>query len=227
VAGQVISDTLSAVTPGSDTAATVQPTTNEGVETGSSGNNGRVNQPPTGGGGFMNVSTGGNGGGFQTAPYTIIDESGSGMQNVAIGQMGALFGPRVIGGLAAAIAGAIELFQAGFFEKYQTKPPRFTRKLQAQMKQAVLLVGIDEVAEKFGTTSNNLAVMLMKKFPPRPITISRSKVNACKKLARDVNRANGAVKDLQAMLGKATPTRRTTRRKPAIGNGAGKTIAIS
>ena len=225
VAGQVISETLSAVTPGSDTAQTVQPPANEGVETGSSGNNGRVNQPPTGGGGFMNVSTNGNGGAFQ-GNYTVIDESGSGMQNVAVGQMGALFGPRVIGGIAAAIAGAIELFQAGFFEKYKVKPPRFTRKLQSQMKQAVLLVGIDEVAEKFGTTSNNLAIMLMKKFPPRPITISRAKVNACKKLVREVGSANVAVGDLKKMLGISSP-RRVTRRKSLPAAAAGKTIAIS
>lgn len=225
VAGQVISDTLSAVTPGSNNATTVQPPANDGVETGTSGNQGSINQPPTGGGGFQNVSSNGNGRTFQGS-YTVIDEEGSGMQNVAIGQMGALFGPRVIGGLAAAIAGAIELFQAGFFEKYKVKPPRFTRKLQAQMKQAVLIVGIDEVAEKFGTTSNNLAIMLMKKFPPRPITISRAKVNACKKLVREVGRANIAVGDLKKMLGLSSP-RRPTRRKTLAAPSAGKTIAIS
>jgi hypothetical protein len=225
-AGQAISDTLSIITPGSDTAATVQPPGNEGVETGTSGNDGRVNQPPTGGGGFTNVSTGGGGGGMQNVPYTIIDESGGGMQNVAIGQFGAFFGPRIIGGLAAAFAGALELFQAGFFETYNAKPPRFTRKLQAQMKQAVLVVGIDEVAKKFGTKPDVLAILLMKRFPPRPITISRAKINACKKLARDVNRANGAVGDLKKMLGTSTP-RRPARRKTAMSTSAGKTIAIS
>ena len=226
VAGQVISETLSAVTPGSDTAATVQPPGNEGVETGSSGNNGRTNQPPTGGN-FTNVNFGGNGG-AQQGNYTVIDESGSGMQNVAMqpAVMTAFFGPRIIGGLAAAFAGALELFQSGFFEAYQAKPPRFTRKLQAQMKQAVLVVGIDEVAKKFGTTADVLAVLLMKRFPPRPITISRSKINACKKLARDVNRANGAVGDLKKMLGTSTP-RRTVRRKTGMATSAGKTIAIS
>ena len=94
------------------------------------------------------------------------------------------------------------------------------------MKQAVLLVGIDEVAEKFGTTSNNLAIMLMKKFPPRPITISRAKVNACKKLVREVGRANVAVGDLNKMLGISSP-RRVTRRKSLPAAAAGKTIAIS
>lgn len=225
-AGQLISETLSAVTPGSDTAATVIPPGNEGVETGNSGNNGRTNQPPGSGGQFTNVNVGTNGGGMQQGNYTIIDESGSGMQNVAAGQMAAFFGPRIIGGLAAAFAGALELFQAGFFETYKAKPPRFTRKLQAQMKQAVLVVGIDEVAKKFGTSADVLAVLLMKRFPPRPITISRSKINACKKLARDVDRANGAVKDLQKMLGTATP-RRTTRRRSTMSSPAGKTIAIS
>lgn len=226
VAGQMISETLSAVTPGSDTAATVQPTTNEGVETGQSGNQGRTNQPPGGGGNLTNVNVGTGTGQMRQGNYTIIDREEGSMQNVGLPAMGAFFGPRVLGGLAAAFAGALELFQSGFFETYQAKPPRFTRKLQAQMKQAILIVGIDEVAKKFGTTSDVLAVLMMKKFPPRPITISRAKVNMCKKLVREVGRANMAVGDLKKMLGVAAP-RRTTRRKSIAAPAAGKTIAIS
>ena len=40
VAGQIASETLSAITPGSDTAATVQPQTTGPIETDNSGNQG-------------------------------------------------------------------------------------------------------------------------------------------------------------------------------------------
>ena len=227
VAGQIASDVLSEITPGSQTAATVNPPGGSGIETANSGNMGggrasnmtmqiedgfrRVsNQPPVG-------------------DYVVdqFPEQQGRMGRAQKVVFPALFGANVIGGVAAAIAGALELYQSGFFEKYNAKPPRFTRKLQSQIRQLIPLVGIDSVAEKLGTTPDVIAILLMKRFPARPITISRAKIRSAEKLARDVSRGINAVKGIKAML-PGTTTRKTTRRStPMNGRSPSKSIAIA
>ena len=227
VAGQIASDVLSEITPGSQTASTVNPPAGDGIETANSGN--------MGGGRASNVTMQ-NPGGFQQVSNQppigdyVIDQFPQ--QRFPMGRtqqvaIPALFGANVIGGISAAIAGALELWQAGFFAKYQAKPPRFTRKLQSQIRQLVPIVGIDAVAEKFGTTADVIAILLMKRFPARPITISRAKIRSAEKLARDVSRGINAVKGIKTML-PGTTTRKTTRRStPMNGRSPSKSIAIA
>jgi hypothetical protein len=227
VAGQIASDVLSEITPGSSTATTVQPTNTGPIETADSGimnANMRTNMTMGNQGVFRPVSNQPPIGDYVIDQFPQQQFNMGRPQQVAIP---ALFGANVIGGLAAAIAGALELYQAGFFAKYQVKPPRFTRKLQSQMRQLIPLVGIDAVAEKFGTSTNVVGILLMKRFPARPIVISRAKIRTCEKLGRDVNRAVMAVSGIKKLL-PGTTRRAAPKRIPSMnGRSPSKSIAIA
>lgn len=127
--------------------------------------------------------------------------------------------------LGAAIGGAlIDLF---FIDPItgEKKRKRITRKFKSEVKQAVQLLGIEEVAKMLQTKEEVIVQILLKRFRNDGPYITKAAVRKTRTTVRKMERVNELSKEIGKLAG-TTARRRTTTSRASSGSSR-KTNAIA
>jgi len=107
----------------------------------------------------------------------------------------------------------------------ETKRKRITRKFKSEVKQAVELLGIEEVANMLQTTPEVIVQILLKRFRNDGPYITKAAVRKTRTTVRKMERVNELSKEIGKLAGSTTRRRTTTSR--AGSSSTRKTIAIN
>ena len=135
----------------------------------------------------------------------------------------ALFKPALTLGLAAG-AGLIDLFFQDPITG-ETKRKRITRKFKSEVKQAVALLGIEQVAAMLETSEEVIVQILLKRFRNDGPYITKAAVRKTRTTVRKMERVNELSKEIAKLAG--TTARRRTTTSRAGSSSTRKTIAIN
>lgn len=127
--------------------------------------------------------------------------------------------------LGAAIGGAlIDLF---FIDPItgETKRKRITRKFKSEVKRAVELLGIEQVAAMLETREEVIVQILLKRFRNDGPYITKAAVRKTRTTVRKMERVNELSKEIAKLAGTTARRRSTTSR--AGSSSTRKTIAIN
>jgi hypothetical protein len=114
-------------------------------------------------------------------------------------------GSAILGGAAA----VIDLF----FQDPVTgevKRKKITRKFKAQVKQSVMLIGLEETANMLNTTPDIVVQILLKRFRNDGPFITKAAVRKTKATVRKMETVNMLTKDIAKLAGSSTTRRRAT-----------------
>lgn len=107
-------------------------------------------------------------------------------------------------------AGLIDLF---FVDPItgETKRKRITRKFKSEVKQAVALLGIEQVAAMLDTTEEVIVQILLKRFRNDGPYITKAAVRKTRTTVRKMERVNELSKEIAKLAGTTTRRRTTSR----------------
>ena len=107
----------------------------------------------------------------------------------------------------------------------ETKRKRITRKFKSEVKQAVALLGIEQVAAMLETSEEVIVQILLKRFRNDGPYITKAAVRKTRTTVRKMERVNELSKEIAKLAG--TTTRRRTTTSRAGSSSTRKTIAIN
>lgn len=156
------------------------------------------------------------------APRIDIGTAGSGMAGGPMtagagaliplgGNLLSKLGPKIIGGLGLGAAGAIAPMVLDQFG--QPKKLRVTKKLKAQVRQAVNLMGIEATAQAMGVDVNTIIFILMKKMRNDGPYVTKAAVRKTRQTVRKMKTLCDLYDDLRPAAKRRPPMRKaaTTR----------------
>ena len=106
----------------------------------------------------------------------------------------------------------------------ETKRKRITRKFKSEVKQAVALLGIEEVANMLQTTPEVVVQILLKRFRNDGPYITKAAVRKTRSTVRKMERINELSKEISRL---APTARRAATRRSSATSSTRKTIAIN
>jgi len=107
----------------------------------------------------------------------------------------------------------------------ETKRKRITRKFKSEVKQAVALLGIEQVAKMLQTSEEVIVQILLKRFRNDGPYITKAAVRKTRTTVRKMERVNELSKEIAKLAG--TTARRRTTTSRAGSSSTRKTIAIN
>ena len=107
----------------------------------------------------------------------------------------------------------------------EVKRKRITRKFKSEVKQAVALLGIEQVAAMLETSEEVIVQILLKRFRNDGPYITKAAVRKTRSTVRKMERVNELSKEIGKLAG--TTTRRRTSASAARSSSTRKTIAIN
>lgn len=114
-------------------------------------------------------------------------------------------GSALLGGAAAVIDLFIQDPVTG-----EVKRKKITRKFKSQVKQSVMLIGLEETANMLNTTPDIVVQILLKRFRNDGPFITKAAVRKTKATVRKMETVNMLTKEIAKMAGSTTRTRRAT-----------------
>ena len=118
------------------------------------------------------------------------------------------------GALLSGAAAVIDLFYNDPITG-ETKRKKITRKFKSQVKQSVMLIGLEETARMLNTEPEIVVQILMKRFRNDGPFITKAAVRKTKATVRKMETVNMLTKEIAKLAGSST-----TRRRAAVGTRA-------
>jgi hypothetical protein len=92
----------------------------------------------------------------------------------------------------------------------ETKRKKITRKFKSQVKQSVMLVGLEETARMLNTDPDVVVQILLKRFRNDGAFLTKAAVRKTRSTVRKMEAVNMLTKDIAKLAGSATRARRAT-----------------
>ena len=120
--------------------------------------------------------------------------------------------PAIFMGGGALLSGAAAVIDLFFVDPVtgETKRKKITRKFKAQVKQSVMLVGLEETARMLNTEPEIIVQILLKKFRNDGPYITKAAVRKTKATVRKMETVNMLTKEIAKLAGSTTTRRRAT-----------------
>lgn len=106
----------------------------------------------------------------------------------------------------------------------EVKRKKITRKFKSQVKQSVMLIGLEETANMLNTTPDIVVQILLKRFRNDGPYITKAAVRKTRSTVRKMEQVNMLTKEIAKLAG--TSARRTTTRTRAAAGTSRKTTVI-
>ena len=118
--------------------------------------------------------------------------------------------PAIFMGGGAILSGAAAVIDLFFTDPItgETKRKKITRKFKSQVKQSVMLVGLEETANMLQTTPDIVVQILLKRFRNDGPYITKAAVRKTRSTVRKMEQVNMLTKEIAKLAGTST-TRRT------------------
>ena len=113
------------------------------------------------------------------------------------------------GALLSGAAAVIDLFFTDPITGEQ-KRKKITRKFKSQVKQSVMLVGLEEKANMLNTTPDVIVQILLKRFRNDGPYITKAAVRKTRATVRKMEQVNMLTKEIAKLAGSSTTRRRAT-----------------
>ncbi len=125
--------------------------------------------------------------------------------------------PAIFMGGGALLSGAMAAIDLFFTDPItgETKRKKITRKFKSQVKQSVMLVGLEETAKMLNTTPDIIVQILLKRFRNDGPYITKAAVRKTRATVRKMEQVNMLTKEIAKLAGSST-----TRRRAAAGTRA-------
>ena len=127
------------------------------------------------------------------------------------------------GALLSGAAAVIDLFYNDPITG-ETKRKKITRKFKSQVKQSVMLIGLEETANMLNTSPDIVVQILLKRFRNDGPYITKAAVRKTRATVRKMEQVNMLTKEIAKLAG--TSARRTTSRTRAAAGTSRKTTVI-
>ena len=133
--------------------------------------------------------------------------------------------PAIFMGGGALLSGAAAVIDLFFVDPItgETKRKKITRKFKAQVKQSVMLVGLEETARMLNTEPEIIVQILLKRFRNDGPYITKAAVRKTKATVRKMETVNMLTKEIAKLAGSSTTrkrastgTRASTSRKTTV-----------
>jgi hypothetical protein len=134
--------------------------------------------------------------------------------------------PSIFMGGGAILSGAAAVIDLFFTDPItgETKRKKITRKFKSQVKQSVMLLGIEETANMLNTTPETVVQILLKRFRNDGAYITKAAVRKTRATVRKMEQVNMLTKDIAKLAGASA--RRTTARTRSTTGTSRKTTVI-
>tara|TARA_Y100001963_G_C6765715_1_gene442060 strand:+ start:764 stop:1510 length:747 start_codon:yes stop_codon:yes gene_type:complete len=125
--------------------------------------------------------------------------------------------PALFMGGGALLSGAAAVIDLFFVDPItgETKRKKITRRFKAQVKQSVMLIGLEETAKMLNTEPEIVVQILLKRFRNDGPFITKAAVRKTKATVRKMETVNMLTKEIAKLAGSST-----TRRRAAAGTRA-------
>ncbi len=125
--------------------------------------------------------------------------------------------PALFFGGGALLSGAMAVIDLFYQDPItgETKRKKITRKFKSQVKQSVMLVGLEETANMLNTTPEVVVQILLKRFRNDGAFLTKAAVRKTKATVRKMETVNMLTKDIAKLAGSST-----TRRRSSVGTRA-------
>lgn len=120
--------------------------------------------------------------------------------------------PAIFMGGGAILSGAAAVIDLFFTDPItgETKRKKITRKFKSQVKQSVMLVGLEETANMLNTTPDIVVQILLKRFRNDGPYITKAAVRKTRSTVRKMEQVNMLTKEIAKLAGSTTTRRRAT-----------------
>ena len=120
--------------------------------------------------------------------------------------------PAIFMGGGAILSGAAAVIDLFFTDPItgETKRKKITRKFKSQVKQSVMLVGLEETANMLNTTPDIIVQILLKRFRNDGPYITKAAVRKTRATVRKMEQVNMLTKEIAKLAGGTTTRRRAT-----------------
>ena len=113
------------------------------------------------------------------------------------------------GALLSGAAAVIDLFYNDPITG-EVKRKKITRKFKSQVKQSVMLIGLEETANMLNTTPDIIVQILLKRFRNDGPYITKAAVRKTRSTVRKMEQVNMLTKEIAKLAGSSTTRRRAT-----------------
>ena len=119
--------------------------------------------------------------------------------------------PALFMGGGAILSGAAAVIDLFFTDPItgEVKRKKITRKFKSQVKQSVMLVGLEETANLLNTTPDIIVQILLKRFRNDGPYITKAAVRKTRATVRKMEQVNMLTKEIAKLAGSSTTRRRT------------------
>lgn len=120
--------------------------------------------------------------------------------------------PAIFMGGGAILSGAAAVIDLFFTDPItgETKRKKITRKFKSQVKQSVMLIGLEETANMLNTTPDIVVQILLKRFRNDGPYITKAAVRKTRATVRKMEQVNMLTKEIAKLAGSSTTRRRAT-----------------
>ena len=120
--------------------------------------------------------------------------------------------PAIFMGGGAILSGAAAVIDLFFTDPItgETKRKKITRKFKSQVKQSVMLVGLEETANMLNTTPDIVVQILLKRFRNDGPYITKAAVRKTRSTVRKMEQVNMLTKEIAKLAGSTATRRRAT-----------------
>ena len=120
--------------------------------------------------------------------------------------------PAIFMGGGAILSGAAAVIDLFFTDPItgETKRKKITRKFKSQVKQSVMLIGLEETANMLNTTPDIVVQILLKRFRNDGPYITKAAVRKTRSTVRKMEQVNMLSKEIAKLAGSTATRRRAT-----------------